>query len=132
MSLFRIDLGFADFITEYKLALKKFPTFKDNVKKTLEQLEHDPNIGDRMQRVGESVFKVRLGVKGQFGKSGGYRMIYHVDSTSAVITPLALYFKPDIPKLPDHEVAERFQRLMKAILGAAQQTQANPTATRPQ
>jgi mRNA-degrading endonuclease RelE of RelBE toxin-antitoxin system len=131
LSLYRIDLGFPVFIAEYKAALKQFPTFKDDVKKILEQLEKDPNIGDQMQRVGENVFKVRLGVKGQFGKRGGYRMIYHVDHSRFVITPIALYFKPDTPSLPDREVAQRFDKLMKVILESAQQTQVPEPPARP-
>ncbi|HUA22195.1 MAG TPA: hypothetical protein VMB25_25800 [Bryobacteraceae bacterium] len=131
MNSYRIDLGFPSFIAEYRAALKKFPNFKNDLKQILEQLEKDPRLGDQMQRVGENAFKVRIGLKGQFGKSGGFRLIYHVDDSRSVITPVALYFKPETPNLPDHEVATRFDKLMKIILQSAAE-QSNPDLpTRP-
>jgi mRNA-degrading endonuclease RelE of RelBE toxin-antitoxin system len=125
LNLYRIDLGFTDFVAEYKTLLKKFPTFKNDLKQTLEDLEKDPKLGDQMPRVGNNTFKVRLGLKGQFGKRSGFRLIYHVDESRHVVTLLALYFKPDTPNLPDHEVAERFGKLMKIILQPS--SEQNPT-----
>lgn len=130
MNSFRIDLGFVDFIAEYKAALKKHPTFKNDLKKTLETLEGSPYSGDLIPRTRPDVFKIRIGVKGQFGKSGGYRLIYHVDVPRKVITPIALYFKGDIPNMPDHEVAARFDTLVQALGEAGALEPQNPT-TRP-
>jgi hypothetical protein len=42
-------------------------------------------------------------------------MIYHVDWDRRVITPIALYFKRDIPDLPDAEIQQRFHAVVKAI-----------------
>jgi hypothetical protein len=43
-------------------------------------------------------------------------MIYHVDWERNVITPIALYFKADIPDLPAHEVTKRFLAVAEAIV----------------
>jgi len=122
LNSFQIDLSFHAFVSEYKAALRKFPSFKKDLVATLEQVEKDPRVGDQMQRVGENVFKTRIGIKGQIGKSGGYRLIYHVDWERKVVTPIALYFKPETAKLPDNEVAARFNRLFEAIQAAKQPT----------
>ena len=71
-SSFRIDLSFRPFLAEYKAALKKFPTFKNDMKSCLSDLENDPKIGDRIPRCAPDLYKVRIGVKNQFGKRGGY------------------------------------------------------------
>jgi mRNA-degrading endonuclease RelE of RelBE toxin-antitoxin system len=115
LSSFRIDLSFSSFVSEYKAAIKKFPAFKKDFTKALEELENTPQAGDQIPRVGGNVFKIRIGLKGQFGKSGGFRLIYHVDFPRQVITPIALYFKPQIANLPYHEVAERFARLINLL-----------------
>jgi len=115
LSLFRIDAGFAPFASEYKLALRSFPTFKNDLSSAFEQLETAPRLGDAIPRVGPDLFKIRLGVKGRFGKRGGYRLIYHVDWSREVITPLALYFKKDTPNLPDSEIIQRVEQIMQYI-----------------
>ena len=117
MNSFSIDVSFPPFLIELKEAKKKFPSFpKHDLPATFEILEKNPRAGDQIPRVGADVFKIRIGVKGQFGKSGGYRLIYHVDMERLVITPIALYFKPDTPNLSDSEVAERFIKLLDFIL----------------
>jgi mRNA-degrading endonuclease RelE of RelBE toxin-antitoxin system len=101
LNSFRIDVSFATFISEFKAATKKFKTFKADLIRAFEEIEKNPRAGDQIPRTGSDLFKIRLGVKGQIGKRGGYRLIYHVDWSRQVITPIALYFKPDVPNLPD-------------------------------
>ena len=113
--LFQIDLQFPAFVNELKLALRNHPTFKQDLRDCLEYLEKNPRAGDAIPRVGGSVFKIRLGVKGQFGKRVGYRLLYHVAWGRNVITPVALYFKKDTPSIPDHEVVQRFAAVTKRI-----------------
>jgi hypothetical protein len=81
----------------------------------LEEIEANPRAGDQIPNTKANLFKVRIGIKGQMGKSGAYRMIYHVDQDRMVITPIALYFKPDRSKLPDTEVARRFDDLLQHL-----------------
>ena len=71
MSSFQIDLGFPAFVLEYKAAQKKHRTLKNDVRAALEVLEKNPCDGDHMPRVGDNLYKIRIGVKGQFGKRGG-------------------------------------------------------------
>jgi hypothetical protein len=73
LSLFQIDITLPVFVSDYKAALKKFPKLKVDLKMLLESIEENPTLGDRIPRQGMDLYKVRLGIKGQFGKSGGYR-----------------------------------------------------------
>jgi hypothetical protein len=116
-SSFRIDLQFPPFESELRLALKTHPTLKQDLATVFERLEGEARAGDAIPRVGAagSVFKIRLGVKGLFGKRGGYRLLYHGDCDRKVITPVALYFKKDTPNLPDHVVVQRFVAVTKYI-----------------
>jgi len=57
------------------------------------------------------IYKVRLGLKGQFGKSGGFRVIYQVDQNRKVVTLMALYFKPERAKLTDAEMKDRMDKV---------------------
>jgi mRNA-degrading endonuclease RelE of RelBE toxin-antitoxin system len=91
--------------------LKKFPKVKVDLKALLESIEEDPTAGDRIPRHGLDLYKVRLGIKGQFGKSGGYRLIYQVDQNRKVVTLLALYFKPERPNLTDAEMKDRIDKI---------------------
>jgi mRNA-degrading endonuclease RelE of RelBE toxin-antitoxin system len=115
LSLFRIDVSFPAFTSELKSALKKFRTFKADITRALEEIEANPRAGDQIPNTKSNLFKLRIGVKGQMGKSGGYRMIYHIDWDGMVITPIALYFKPDKPIMPDTEVARRFGDLLRHL-----------------
>lgn len=124
MSSFRIDVTFPVFSSELKAALKKHRNLKSDLIECFTRMEADPKAGDRMPRVGSNVFKIRVGMKGQFGRRGGYRLIYHVDFDRCVITALALYFKPDTAKLPDSEVQARIVRVRKPV--SAREPKADP------
>jgi mRNA-degrading endonuclease RelE of RelBE toxin-antitoxin system len=116
LSLFRIDLSFPTFISEYKAALKKYPNLKTDIANTFNEIQGRPDAGDLIPRVsGDNLWKIRIGLKGQFGKRGGYRLIYHADEKRRVITPIALYFKRDTPNLPDTEISKRFMQLAKQM-----------------
>ncbi len=71
LSLYRIDIAFAPFVSEYKSALKKFRSFKNDLTEALTALEYDPKSGDQLRYTADNVFKVRISVKGQnIGKRG--------------------------------------------------------------
>ena len=101
------------FRSELKHALRTFPEFKEDIKCAFERIEATPRAGDAVPRVGADIFKIRLGVKGRFGKSGGYRLIYHVDWSRRVITPLSVYFKRCTPNLADPEIIERVGQMIE-------------------
>jgi hypothetical protein len=58
----------------------------------LATVQKSPRVGDQIPNK-INLFKLRLGV----------------------ITPIALYFKPDTPNLPDAEIARRFSELVKHL-----------------
>lgn len=129
MKPFIIDLTNPSFVGEYKSALQQFPELKSNVIAELEVLEKDPRSGrDAIPGFAQALWKTRLGVKGRFGKRGGYRMIYHVDWERRVVTPVALYFKKDIPDLPVAEIQQRFEAITKVLQTAPD---AQPESTPP-
>ncbi len=115
MSLFRIDAAFPAFFEEAKVAQRNYPSFKSDLGAAFEHLERSPRTGDAIPRVGPDLFKIRLGVKGRFGKRGGYRLIYHVDWSREVVTPVALYFKRDTPKLSDAVIIGRLEQVAQYI-----------------
>jgi mRNA-degrading endonuclease RelE of RelBE toxin-antitoxin system len=114
---YQIDTSLKPFQEDYKQALKKYPTFKDDISKVLAALESNPESGKAIPKFARRVWKIRVGVKGYVGKSGGYRLIYHVDFERKVITPMALYFKGETEKLPDHEVQRLFNEVAKTFGG---------------
>ena len=115
MNSFTIDVSVPVFVQEYKQALKKFPSIKNDISEAFGSLEKSPEIGDAIPGYARALWKLRIGVKGRFGKRGGYRLIYHVDAERSVITPIALYFKADTPDLPVHEVSKRFLAVARAV-----------------
>jgi mRNA-degrading endonuclease RelE of RelBE toxin-antitoxin system len=115
LSSFSIDISFPPFMSELKAAKKKFPTIKNDLAASFAEIEQNPKAGDHIPRCGEDLYKLRIGVKGQMGKRGGYRMIYHVSWTRKLITPIALYFKADTPNLSESEVTERFGKVIAII-----------------
>ncbi len=61
----------------------------------LDRLEQGETPGDQLQGIGYTVYKVRVkNSDAQRGKSGGYRVIYYVQ-TEEHITMLAMYSKSD-------------------------------------
>ena len=68
----------------------------DGVKsKVIEQLEQGEQPGDQISGVGYAVFKVRVrNSDNQKGKSGGYRLIYYLETTTGIIL-LTIYSKSE-------------------------------------
>ena len=125
MNPYQIDVSLKSFQADYKKVLQKYPTFKNDISAVFASLETNPEIGKAIPKFSRQVWKIRVGVKGVMGKSGGYRLIYHVDFTRKVITPMALYFKGETEQLPDHEVQRLFGEVAKNI-EAASASSANP------
>ncbi len=78
------------FTPEFKRNLrqlaKKYRHIKSDLQPILDQLTSGSKPGDRVPQVRYEVFKVRAkNSDAQRGKSGGYRLIYHVKSETAVV-----------------------------------------------
>lgn len=74
---------------------RKYPRTTDEVEGLLLQLEQDERPGQRIPRVGHTVYKVRLPNRAaRRGKSGGFRVIYYAQLSDRVIL-LTIYSKSD-------------------------------------
>ncbi len=78
------------FTTEFKRNIsrlaKRYRNIRQDVQPVIAQLEQGETPGDQIQRAGYPVYKVRIrNTDAQRGKSGGYRMIYYLQTPSKVI-----------------------------------------------
>lgn len=85
------------FTSEFKKNIrhltKRYRNIKSDIKPILAQLEQGETPGDQVQRTGYTVFKVRIkNSDAQKGKSGGYRIIYYL-KTSTDVTLITIYSK---------------------------------------
>jgi mRNA-degrading endonuclease RelE of RelBE toxin-antitoxin system len=78
----------------HKLA-KKYRSIRNDLQPVIAQLEQGELPGDQVPGVGYAVFKLRVrNSDTQKGKSGGYRLIYYLKTTTAIIL-LTIYAKSE-------------------------------------
>jgi len=82
-----------NFEKEAKPLLKKYPSFKSDIGKLIDELESNPTIGTPL---GHNLFKIRIAIssKGR-GKSGGARVITYVISKNEVVNLISIYDKAE-------------------------------------
>ncbi len=74
---------------------KKYRHIREDVQPTIDQLADGAKPGDQVTGVQHEVYKVRVGNSdARKGKSGGYRIIYHVKEGAAVVL-ITIYSKSD-------------------------------------
>lgn len=74
---------------------KKYRRIWNDVQPVIEQLEQGKLPGDQIPEVGYAVFKLRIrNSDAQKGKSGGYRLIYYVQTATEIIL-LTIYAKSE-------------------------------------
>jgi mRNA-degrading endonuclease RelE of RelBE toxin-antitoxin system len=74
---------------------KKYRSILEDIQPVIHQLENGETPGDQVSGIGYPVFKVRIkNTDVQKGKSGGYRLIYYLKSTTSILL-LTLYTKSD-------------------------------------
>ena len=75
---------------------KSYRSIRSDIEPIISQLQHGETPGDRIPRVKYAVFKVRVQNSDiQKGKSGGYRIIYYLQTpTSVVLITIYWFFKP--------------------------------------
>jgi mRNA-degrading endonuclease RelE of RelBE toxin-antitoxin system len=72
---------------------KKYRHIRKDVQPTIDQLASGAKPGDQVTGVQHEVYKVRVGNSdARKGKSGGYRLIYHVKEMEAVVL-ITIYSK---------------------------------------
>ena len=87
------------FTPEFKRNLrhlaKKYRRIRDDIQPVLDELENGVKPGDQITGLEHEVFKVRVGNSdARKGKSGGYRIIYHVKPDEAIIL-ITVYSKSE-------------------------------------
>jgi mRNA-degrading endonuclease RelE of RelBE toxin-antitoxin system len=85
----------ATFNRNLRALAKKHRSIRKDIQPVIEQLQQGELPGDRISGVGYSVFKLRVrNSDTQKGKSGGYRLIYYVQTATGIIL-LTVYTKSE-------------------------------------
>lgn len=89
---FRIKIT-RNFDKEAKPLIKKYPSFKNDVAKLIDDLEFNPELGIPL---GRNLYKIRIaiGSKGR-GKSGGARVITYVILENESVYLISVYDKAE-------------------------------------
>jgi mRNA-degrading endonuclease RelE of RelBE toxin-antitoxin system len=87
------------FTPEFKRNLralsKRYHHIRSDIEPVIEQLQSGVFVGDQIPRTGYSLYKVRVRNRdAQRGKSGGYRLIYYLQTPVHVIL-ITLYSKSE-------------------------------------
>ncbi|MDO9256212.1 MAG: type II toxin-antitoxin system RelE/ParE family toxin [Bacteroidales bacterium] len=90
------------FDKQLKRLVRKFPSLKEEYAKLVDDLENNPEKGIALHN---SCFKIRLAIasKGK-GKSGGARIITHVQVVDNSVFLLSIYDKSEKEDIPDKEI----------------------------
>ena len=95
-------LSIPPFDRQLKRLSKKFPSLKNEYAKLVEDLENNPIQG---KSLGNHCYKIRLNIasKGK-GKSGGARIIIHVQHIDNTVFLLTIYDKSEQETISDKEL----------------------------
>ena len=96
---------------ELKRLAKKYPSLKNEYARLIESLEQNPQQGTP---IGNNCYKIRLAIasKGK-GKSGGARVITHVQVTKTSVYLLSIYDKSEKENIEDEELKALLQYVIK-------------------
>jgi mRNA-degrading endonuclease RelE of RelBE toxin-antitoxin system len=76
----------AEFKRNLRHLMKKYPTIRSDLEPLLLNLQSGEICGDLVQHIGYQVYKVRLPNRdAKRGKSGGYRVIYYLQTNEHII-----------------------------------------------
>jgi mRNA-degrading endonuclease RelE of RelBE toxin-antitoxin system len=93
-----------EFRQDVRALRKRYRSLLQDLQTLTDELGRGIDIGDRVQGVGYEVYKARLGNRDlQRGKSGGYRVVYLVETGGGVVL-LSLYAKSDREDISAAEV----------------------------
>ncbi|MBZ0288122.1 MAG: type II toxin-antitoxin system RelE/ParE family toxin [Anaerolineae bacterium] len=99
----RVDLS-ARFRRDVKRLSKKYRRVRHDVEDLIQQLEQGETPGNQVQGTRYTVYKVRVHNSDMpKGKSGGYRVIYYVQTMSAVVL-ITMYIKSERADISDAEI----------------------------
>jgi mRNA-degrading endonuclease RelE of RelBE toxin-antitoxin system len=97
-----------EFQRKIRILAKKYRRIRLDLQEVLQKLQAGELVGDRLQDVGNTVLKARVkNSDAQRGKSGGYRLIYWLQSPATIVL-LDIYSKSEQENI---EIAE-IQRIL--------------------
>lgn len=97
------------FTQDFKNLLKRYRHIENDLRPLLDLLRHGDTPGDRITSVGYTVYKVRLPNRdAQRGKSGGYRVIYYLQTGDTVVM-LTMYSKSEQSDVPTDAIRRIIQ-----------------------
>ena len=98
-----------NFSKELKRLVKKHPGLKRTIKGLAESLSKNPSSGSSL---GKKCYKIRLGSpdKGT-GKSGGFRLITHINTKMGVVFLLSIYDKSEVATIRNSEIKRLLEDL---------------------
>ena len=92
--LIQIEIS-STFKRNLRTLTKKYRSIRKDIQSVIKQLEQGEQPGDQISGLGYAVFKVRIrNSDNQKGKSGGYRLIYYLKTTTGIIL-LTIYSKSE-------------------------------------
>ncbi len=95
-----------EFQRKLKNLAKKYRQIPTDIQPVLEQLQVGEFLGDRIPDIGFPVMKVRIrNSDTQKGKSGGYRLIYWISSTTLIVL-LDIYSKSEREDIEIEEIRQ--------------------------
>ena len=84
-----------EFKRNIRALAKKYHHIQSDVQPFIDQIQRGELIGDKVQRTGYTIFKVRIRNSNvSRGKSGGYRVIYYL-KTATVVILVTIYSKTE-------------------------------------
>lgn len=95
------------FEKQLKRLAKKFPSLKAEFASVIEILEKEPESGTPL---GNNCFKIRLAIASK-GKSGGARVITHVQVVATTVYLLSIYDKSELSDISDKDLKEWLRSL---------------------
>lgn len=97
-----------EFQRKIRVLAKKYRRIRLDLQDVLQELQAGDFVGDRLQDVGSTVIKARVkNSNAQRGKSGGYRLIYWLQSPSKVVL-LDIYSKSEQENIEIAEIQRIF------------------------
>lgn len=92
------------FLRDTRKLQRDYPSVLQDVRTLRAQLESGEKPGDRLKGLEHIVFKVRVKNRDvQRGKSGGYRVIYYVETTEQIVL-ITIYSKSKQSNIPTEKL----------------------------
>jgi len=101
----------AKFKRNLRILAKKYRSIRNDIQPIIEQLEVGELPGDQISGVGYTIFKLRVKNSDvQKGKTGGYRLIYYVKTSTKIIL-VTIYSKSEQEDIVAAEIQQLLDQL---------------------